>query len=162
MRYFKRLLAVCFAGMIFASCASPKVWDNSIPETEIVAVLFAGLLPTSYNGIPVDASLVKEAVTGGMNSAYIGFPPGKAEMVLDVYWTSGWTGSYSSYQSSNNTFSYVFEAGESYYLIYATKEEQRGVNVYKTKIKALRWPPEESLEAFVPFPMQEGRRTILQ
>jgi hypothetical protein len=133
------------------------MWDDSLDESESVPICFIGLLPTSYNGIPVDKSLVKRGITGGMNSAYIGFPAGRATMLLDVAWASV----NSSYQSNNNTFTYVFEAGESYYLIYASKGDQLGVNVYKTTIRAARWPPDDSLEAFVPF-TQNRERTILQ
>jgi hypothetical protein len=64
----KPLFAVIavFAALVFASCVSYPLkaenytknihyWDESIPKEESVELFFLdGLIPTSYNGVPVD------------------------------------------------------------------------------------------------------------
>jgi hypothetical protein len=172
MRYFKHLLAVCFAGMIFVSCRSaptqtPKVCDDSLDEAKTAVLYFHSLVPVSYNGIPVDASMVRRPRLDSY-TALIRFPAGRATMVCDIHSmipsANGFGGmNYTTIEGTGYSFSYTFEAGEEYYVIFSKREEKPGVLIYKTKLKSLGWPPDESLEAFVPLQASQAQqRTILQ
>jgi hypothetical protein len=136
----KRLITgVCALALMAAlgSCiTNPVVFDEAIPPEETASLFFVYLQPTSYNGIAVDKK----------KWIWTNIPQGDAVFVVDI--ESGYT------SGKDFVFSFNFEGGKEYCLIYTQSDDEYGVNIYDSGRPVLTFPPENKLITFVPFTNQ--------
>jgi hypothetical protein len=124
---------------VLGSCigtGDPVVFDDALPPEETAKINFFDLLPTSYNGIPVDKKKWRQA----------NIPQGEALFVVDI--NTGYT------TGKDFAFSFTFEGGKEYLLIYGTDDDDDdlyGVFVYNSPWPVLVMPSRDKIIAFVPF-----------
>jgi hypothetical protein len=114
MMKFKLLLAPVSVVFLLSCTIGPKVWLDTAPEETLTTLTFSGIIPRSYNGISVE------------KWRSVKIPAGIAGIECDVdsHLDS------SNYRARNKTFSYHFEAGKSYFVVFSVTNGYWGVDIY--------------------------------
>jgi hypothetical protein len=155
---------VCFL-MVFGSCVSQVVFDKDLPLKESTRLwIYYGVEVTEYNGIPVRPERVRgpnDPVISTWHDVYI--PPGEAKFMVDISWQAAVT----TYLSKNLSFSYKFDAGKYYTIMFTAfggpGEDEWGVRIFDSPPPKIGLPKTENAIAFIPLLDAQGRtvKTVL-
>jgi hypothetical protein len=156
------MAGVLLAAVVMTGCASmiasmTKVWDETLPESEMAYVVFslAGKA-TSYNGVALEKEYYLMKI-----------PAGNADFIINMavsHFESGWGGGNVIYNAEGMEFEFSFEAGKEYCIVARASGGEGdnwrkgddwvwGVEIYD-EIPAVNYPSKEHLLGFAPFKNQ--------